>query len=100
MNSIKSDTENVKSTLKTNFDKGENKSKTNLDREEKKPKMNLIQNSNLDLEEKMNKILESLKQFNSDKEEIKLKMSTILEILKNYDVRKRLRIERKQNLKE
>ena len=124
MHSIKSD--NVKSNLKINSDTRENKSimnpmqlnldleskmntiverldKFNADKEESKSKMNSIETFNSDLESKMNKIVERLDKFNADKEESNSKMNTILESLNNFNSyydRKRLKKERKQNLKE
>ena len=79
--------------------------------------MNSIKNFNSDLESKMNKIVERLEKFSTDKEEsnskinsietfnsnLESKMNTILESLDKYNSyydRKRLKKERKKNLKE
>ena len=121
MHSIKSD--NVKSNLKINSDTRENKSimnpmqlnldleskmntiverldKFNADKEESKSKMNSIETFNSDLESKMNKIVERLDKFNADKEESNSKINTSLNKFNSYYDRKRLKKERKQNLKE
>ena len=53
-----------------------------------------------DLESKMNTIVERLDKFNADKEESNSKINTSLNKFNSYYDRKRLKKERKQNLKE